>query len=174
MEQEAIHQGGWKAHGADKVEEENRPDAVGVVPGVMGIGVVEEDAFAFFPVAQVTADSQGTVGGRFGDAQGQVHPYHTLVGASVDGDLLVGHENGEEGGVEAGDALNQAGGFGALFAVAIGSHAVSVEEVGLPAIVIGDIILVAGDVLEVGELIDFFEQDIEFLLYQSPLGFDAR
>jgi hypothetical protein len=47
----AVEEGGGKTHGADDINEEDDPNIIRMVPGFVGIGVVKQHHFAFFPVA---------------------------------------------------------------------------------------------------------------------------
>ena len=88
-------------------------------------------------------------------------PQHALVRATVGGDALARGEDREHRGRHPGDLPEQPGRLRAPLDVVPRREAVPVEEERLPAVVVGDLVLVGRDVLEVRELVlvpqDLFE-----------------
>ena len=76
-------------------------------------------------------------------------------------DLLVGREDREERGGEAGDLAEHRRGLGATGTVGLGAEPVPEEEEGLPPVVVGDGSLIDRDVLKVGKIVPVAEYGVE-------------
>ncbi len=89
-------------------------------------------------------------------------------------DVLAGGEDREHRRRHAGDLAHEGGRARAHLDAELGFEAVAVEEERLPAVVVGDLDLVLGDVLEVRELLALLEQPLGLLADDLPVALDVR
>ena len=83
-----------------------------------------------------------------------------------------GDEDREHRGRHPRRALHQGGRARAHAGPEVGLEAVAVQEVGLPAVVVGDLDLVLGDVLEVRQRVAVLEDAVELLADHVPVALD--
>ncbi len=155
-----------------EVDEQDDSRAVGVVPRLVLEDVVEHEALALRPVPDVVADANAARVAGFGHHEREVVAEHTLVGAPVRRDPLVRSEDREHRGGHARDALEQPIGLRAAFDVPARGEAVAVEEEGLPAVVVGDLVLVGGDVLKIGQSVRVAKHLLELGADRGGTGFE--
>ena len=109
-----------------------------------------------------------------GHDQPEVVAQHALVGAAVVEDVLARGEDREHRRRHPRDLPHQRGRPRAHLDAELGLEAVAVEEERLPAVVVGDLDLVLGDVLEVGQRLTVLEHALELLADRLPVGLDSR
>ena len=108
-----------RLEGAEDVHEQHDPDPVAVVPRLVLVGVVEEQALAFFPVGELVAHSDAARLDRLGDHQRQVIAQDAPVRTPVVGDVLLRREDREEGRGHARHLFEELGGLRAAGAVGV-------------------------------------------------------
>jgi len=73
------------------------PVGVALVPGLVLVGVVEQQGSSLFPVPDLSADPDPRRCGRFRDHERQVMAQHSAVGAVMRGQSFARTEDREEG-----------------------------------------------------------------------------
>jgi hypothetical protein len=148
------------------VEEQHDPLAVGVVPSLVFVGVVEHQRLPLAPVPGLVADADPASLARFGDDQCQVVAQDAAVRAIVRRQTLAGSEDREEACDDAGDRTQDGCRGRAAQAVRVVPDVVANEPEGLPLVVVGQVDLVRSDVLEVGQRVP----DVQYAFGLWPHG----
>ena len=144
-----------------EVDEEDDPHFVAVVPGLVLIGIVEDQRPALLPVADAVGDADADLVGMVRHDQPEVETKHAVVGAAVRRQVLAGLEDREQGRGEARDLLQDAPGLGAGADRLFRFDAVGADQERLPIAVGADRTDIRGDLVEAGELVLARQQPVE-------------
>src|SRR6266540_2339396 len=120
----------------NEVEKEHGAGAIGLVPHFVGVGVIEDEAFAFLPVANFVAHADAALLLWLRDEKANVVADNTLESTAVGGQVLARGQDRKERSRHARNAFEQAGSLRAAAAVAFGLVAEGVEEEGEPLVVV--------------------------------------
>jgi hypothetical protein len=125
-------------------------------------------------MADVLADADAARLGVRGHDQPEVVAQHALVGTAVIEDVLARRQNRDHRGRHPRDLAHQRGGSRAHLHAELRLEAVAVEEQRLPAVIVCDLDLIGGDVLEVRQRRLMLEQALDLLTDDVRVLFDVR
>ena len=80
---------------AGEVNKQHDAVAICIIPDFMIESVVEDEALALGPMAEIVADADAAFFARFWDEQGEVQAEDAVVSAAMGGYMLVGREDGK-------------------------------------------------------------------------------
>ena len=102
-----------------KVDEQDDTPAVGVVDHLVLEGIVEDQSGAFSPMRPLTTDADTTAFARLRHNQTKVQAQHTVVGPTMRRNSLSWFQDGEKGGLDAGNLTEELARLGTETTVAV-------------------------------------------------------
>src|ERR1700677_4240787 len=81
--------------------------AIGIIPDFVIESVVEDEALALGPMAEIVANADAAFFARLWDEQGEMQAEDAVVSAAMGRDMLVGREDGKKRGLHPGDFAQQ-------------------------------------------------------------------
>src|SRR5260221_2943200 len=173
-EQRPIQHVGWKSQGLDEIDEQDHARLAGLVPGLMLVGIIEDQHATLAPGAQLgsDADRQSLAGLRNHEAE--MEPQHAVIGAPMRGQALAWLEHGQHRRPQSRPLAHDPPCLGTELDAALRSHAVGDQQEYLPAGILSDGGGIHGDVLDIRQLVLTDEQAIGFAADGPPLALDLR
>jgi len=167
-----VEQGDRRRQRPNNVHEKDYSDRIRVIPNFMRKSVIEEHAFALFPMSDRVTNPNPAGFLFFGNNQSEVISNNAFVGASVFRNVLAAGEDGKEGRLCARNSIQQSRRLRTPAKIVFGPQSISEKEERLPFVVVRDVLLIGRDILKVRKIFAVLHDLIELFPDIPPVLFD--